>query len=562
MNCTLRLVALGLAALIFLPGCANVEVPEPTAADLVLKDGVVYTLDPELPKARAIAIRGGRIVGVADAVRPEWVGAETRVLDLKGACVVPGLWDAHAHLLGLGLSRQRVDLVGTTSFAEVVERLRSEAASTPKGHWIQGRGWDQNDWPKSEFGGEFPTHDALSRAVPNHPVLLRRIDGHASLLNRRALDQAMIGKETKAPSGGAILRDADGLPTGVLVDAAMSLANTPPLSGNEVRRALKQGADECLSLGLVGIHDAGISSKTLEAYESLYTKGELPFRVYAMLRPSAARDLGKPFTNRFDGRLSARAVKRSMDGALGSRGAFLLEPYSDQPDTTGLPQIEREALAEETRFFAALGFQTCTHAIGDAGVRRVLDAYEQAQGDDRSLRLRIEHAQIVAPADIPRFAALGVLPSMQPTHCTSDMPWATARVGADRIRGAYAWQRLRDAGVTHIPLGSDFPVESPNPMLGFYAAVTRLSPKGTSPQGPGGWFPDQRLTRIQTLRGFTIDAAYAAFQENDTGSIALGKWADFAVFDRDLITCPAPDLLTARVRYTIVAGEVAYTGKD
>jgi predicted amidohydrolase YtcJ len=561
MNPTLKLATLGLAALVFLPACANLDAQEQTAADLVLKGGVVYTLDPDRPKAQAVAIRAGRIVGVGDAVRPEWVGAETRVLDLKGACVVPGLWDAHAHLLGLGLSRQRVDLVGTTSFAQVVERLQDEAASTPKGHWIQGRGWDQNDWPKSEFGGEFPTHDALSRAVPNHPVLLRRVDGHASLLNRRALDQAMIGKETKAPSGGAILRDADGHPTGVLVDAAMSLANTPRLTGAEVQRALKRGAEDCLSLGLVGIHDAGVSTETLKTYESLYSKGELAFRVYAMLRPSAARTLGAPFADRYGGRLSARAIKRSMDGALGSRGAFLLEPYSDQPDTTGLPQIELETLAKETREFAALGFQTCTHAIGDAGVRRVLDAYEQAQGDDRSLRLRVEHAQIVAPADIPRFAALGVLPSMQPTHCTSDMPWATARVGPERIRGAYAWQRLRDAGVTHLPLGSDFPVESPNPMLGFYAAVTRLSPKGTSPSGPKGWFPDQRLTRMQTLRGFTIDAAYAAFQEKDTGSIVAGKWADLAIFDRDLITCPTGALLTAQVRYTIVAGEIAYTAK-
>jgi predicted amidohydrolase YtcJ len=421
-----------------------------------------------------------------------------------------------------------------------------------------GRGWDQNDWPQAEFGGEFPVHEALSAVTPDHPVLLQRIGGHAALLNGKALSQCNVTASTEVPPGGAILRGDDGAPTGVLVDAAMSLAKRPDFSDKEVEDALTIGATECLKLGLVGVHDAGISQQTLDAYTRLYGANALPFRVYAMLTPSAAKNVPRPLVNGFDGLFTVRAIKRSMDGALGSRGAALLTAYSDQPNTSGLPQEQVDALASATAEALARGFQTCTHAIGDAGVRRVLDAYERAQGSDRSARLRIEHAQVIAPEDIRRFAALGILPSMQPTHATSDMPWAEARLGPERIKGAYAWRSLLDAGVVHLPLGSDFPVEEPNPLLGIYAAVTRLDAKGESPHGDGGWFPDQRLTRLEALRGFTLDAAYAAFQEQVGGSIRAGKWADLAVFDRDLLACPPAELLKAKVRLTIVAGKIAY----
>jgi predicted amidohydrolase YtcJ len=530
-------------------------------ADVILR-GAIHTLDPELGTVSELGIRDGRIVSASDTPAADLVGPHTRVIQLpEGAVAVPGLWDAHAHLAGLGKAAQRVDLVGTTSFAQVVERVAARAAETQPGEWVLGRGWDQNDWPRDEFGGEFPTHQALSEAVPDHPVLLTRIDGHAVLVNALAMRRSELTAESEAPAGGEIVRDAQGEPTGVLVDAASDLVDVPPRSGAQLAEDLYLGAQACLRLGLVGVHDAGIGAETLAAYESLYEAGRLPFRVYAMLRPAAAeaRFESGPLIGAYEGRLTARAIKRLVDGALGSRGAWLLEPYSDRPDARGLPQTSREELADFTRRALDAGFQTCTHAIGDAGVRLVLDAYEEALGErELDHRLRVEHAQVIAPDDFNRFAALGVLPSMQPTHATSDMPWAQARLGPERVRGAYAWQRLLSAGVTHLPLGSDFPVERPNPLLGLYAAVTRLDADGTSPHGGGGWFPDQRLSRERALRGFTLDACYAAFQEADGGALAPGKWADVSVFDRDLLACEPGELLAAKALYTIVHGEVAY----
>jgi predicted amidohydrolase YtcJ len=508
-----------------------------------------------------VAVRGGVIVAVRDAVDQAWIGPDTRVLDLAGATVVPGLWDAHGHVLGLGLAQQRVDLAGTRSFAEVIQRVQAAAADLPDDAWIQGRGWDQNDWPEAEFGGEFPAHAALSAAVPDHPVVLRRIDGHASLLNAAALAASGIAAETRAPEGGEILRSADGTPTGVLVDAAMGLVQSPPPTAAQVRRALKDGAALALRHGLVGVHDAGVSAATLAAYEELYAADALDLRVYALLTPGAAKE-ARPRVDLFDGRLTVRAVKRFMDGALGSRGAYLLAPYSDAPETQGLPQQTTEELAEAVGGDLARGLQTCTHAIGDGGVRRVLDAYARALKDrPGEARLRVEHAQVIAPEDIPRFAALGVVPSMQPTHATSDMPWAEARLGPERVRGAYAWRALLDAGVRHLPLGSDFPVESVDPRLGLYAAVTRLDADGGSPHGAEGWYADQALTRREALRGFTLDACAAAFQEHQGGTIEVGKRADFTVFGVDPLTCPPAALLTAPVRATIVGGRVAYEAR-
>jgi predicted amidohydrolase YtcJ len=439
-----------------------------------------------------------------------------------------------------------------------VARVKAAAAKLPKGSWIQGRGWDHNDWPREEFGGEFPSHHALSAAVPDHPVVIRRIGGHAALVNARAMELSKISAETPAPSGGDIPKGKGGQPTGVLVDAAMSLVDDPPLARAQVREALLLAARECLSRGLVGIHDAGVGPETLAVYEELYEEGALPFRVYVMLQPGAAKELGAPPGSTFGGRLTVRAIKRFMDGALGSRGAYLDAPYSDAPGRQGLPQIETDALAAYTREMLAKGWQVCTHAIGDGGVRRVLDAYQAAIGERKDHRLRVEHAQVIGLEDIPRFAKLGVLPSMQPTHCTSDMPWAEARLGPERVKGAYAWRRLLDAGVRHLPLGSDFPVEKPDPLLGIYAAVSRLSPKGESPHGAKGWYADQALSPLEALKGFTLDACYAAFQEEEGGSIAPGKWADLTLLDRDLLTVPAAEILKTRVRATIVAGELAY----
>ncbi len=550
--------------LLTLAAQAALAAPEP--ADLVLHDAVIRTLDPARPTASALALRGDRILALGDAVDPAWVGSATRVIDLDGACVVPGLWDAHGHLLSLGLAEHEVDLAGARSFAEVVARVAARAAATPRGQWIVGRGWDQNDWPRDEFAGELPAHARLSAATPEHPVLLSRVDGHAALLNARALAARGIDRSTTSPAGGEVLKDAAGEPTGVLVDAALDLAPEPPPTPAQVRAALRAAARACVEHGLVGVHDAGVGREALAGLEELAAAGELPLRVYAMLAQGAATDevLARgPRVGLHGGRLTVRAIKVFVDGALGSRGAFLLEPYADRPDTRGLPQTDLAALRDLIVRAGRHGFQVCAHAIGDAGVRLVLDAVEAAAAElgperARALRTRIEHAQVIHPDDVGRFAALGVLPSMQPTHATSDMPWAAARLGAERVRGAYAWQALLSAGVPAIACGSDFPVEGVSPLWGLHAAVTRLDAAGQSPHGPGGWFPDQRLTREQALLGFTRWACAAAFMEDQGGVLAPGRLADVAVFERDLLTCPPADLRDLRARLTIVGGQVVH----
>lgn len=551
--------------LVLAPWPAAQAAPEPTA-DLVLHDAIVHTQDPAAPTAGAVALRGDRIVGVGPTVDAAWIGSGTRLIDLDGACVVPGLWDAHGHLLSLGLAAGEVDLSDARSFAEVVERVAERARSTPSGQWILGRGWDHNDWPHDEFAGELPHHARLSRATPDHPVLLSRIDGHAALLNARALLLRGIGAATVAPAGGEVLEGDDGQPTGVLVDAALALAPEPEPTAAQVRAALRQAARTCVEYGLVGVHDAGVGPAALAALEELAAAGELPLRVYAMLSQRAATDevLARgPRVGLRGGRITVRAIKTFVDGALGSRGALLLEPYADRPDTRGLPQAEPDALRDLIVRAGRHGFQVCAHAIGDGGVRRVLDAVEASASElglerVRALRPRVEHAQVIHRDDFARFAPLGVIPSMQPTHATSDMPWAEARLGPDRARGAYAWQTLLEAGAPGIALGSDFPVEGVSPLWGLHAAVTRLDAEGHSPHGEGGWFPRQRLTRAQALLGFTRWACAAAFMEEQGGVIAPGRWADLAVFERDVLTCPPADLRGLRARLTIVGGEVVH----
>lgn len=540
-----------------LAACA-VSAAEP--ADYVFWNVTIHTLDPARPRARAIATRRDRITGLGDAVDPAWIGTRTQVYDLAGSTIVPGLWDAHGHLLSLGQAEREVDLVGTRSYAEVVERVAARAKTTPRGEWILGRGWDQNDWADEAM----PDHAALSAATPEHPVLLSRIDGHAALANARALALAKVTRDTQAPAGGEVLKRADGEPTGVLVDAAISLIPEPSPSAAEVEEALLAGARACARLGLVGVHDAGVSPATLAALERLQAAGTLPLRVYAMHAdgPGLEGQLRRGPWSTDDGRLHARAVKLFMDGALGSRGAWLLAPYADRPESRGLPQSTPEQLLARIRQVAKAGLQPCTHAIGDAGVRAVLDACEavdrETGGALRRLRPRVEHAQVISPADLPRFGTLGVLASMQPTHCTSDMPWAEARLGAERIRGAYAWAALRKAGAGPLPLGSDFPVEGANPLWGIHAAVTRLAADGTSPHGPGGWYPGERLTREEALRGFTEWACYGAGLEREGGTIELGKWADLTVLRDDPLTCPADRLRDVQVRITMVGGRPTY----
>ena len=536
--------------------------PASRPADLVVTNARIYTVDETRSVVEALAVRGGRVL-FAGSKRGAmtFAGAATRVVDLAGRAVIPGMTDAHAHLLGLGGALRTVDLTGTTTYDEVVARVVARAREVPAGRWIVGRGWDQNRWP----GARFPTHDALSAALPDHPVWLERVDGHAGLANARAMRAAGVTATTRDPDGGRVERDAAGVPTGVFVDNAQGLVDRaiPAPSRDEVRQSVLAAVTEANRWGLVGIHDAGVTRSTIEVYEELARAGRFDLRNYVMVADdSASLDhyfrLG-PRSALHGGRVWVRAVKLYADGALGSRGAALLAPYSDDPKNSGLLVSPPEHIRRRTERALRAGFQVNTHAIGDRGNRVVLDAYERALAavPRADPRLRVEHAQVVSPADIPRFAALGVIPSMQASHQTSDMGWAERRVGAERIGGAYAWRSLLRTGVV-IPNGSDFPVERVNPLIGFHSAVTRQDPEN---QPPAGWYPEQRMTRDEALRAMTIWPAYAAFMEQDAGSLSPGKYADFVVLDQDIMGVPAERIMATRVLATYLGGRAVYEAK-
>jgi hypothetical protein len=536
--------------------------PRPAAgapAELVVTNARIYTVDAGRPVAQALAARGGRLLFVGDARGALALrGPATRVVDLGGRTVLPGMVDAHGHLLGLGLGLRDVDLVGTRSYDDVVARVAARARQVPRGTWILGRGWDQNDWGDTRF----PTHEALSRAVPDHPVLLQRVDGHASLANAAAMRAAGVTRETRDPEGGRVERAADGTPSGVFVDNAEGLVGraVPAPSREDRRAALRAAAAELHRWGLVGVHSAGEGRATIELMEEMAGRGELELRTYVMIGDDSA-DVAHflargPRSAVADGRLWVRAIKLYADGALGSRGAALLEPYSDDARNAGLlvsaPAHVRDVATRALR----AGFQVNTHAIGDRGNRLVLDAYAAALRDVpvADHRFRVEHAQILHHDDVPRFAELGVIPSMQASHQTSDMYWAGARLGETRLLGAYAWRSLLDAG-SIVPNGSDFPVERVNPLISFHAAVSRQDADNWP---AGGWHPAQRMTRDEALRAMTLWPAVAAFQERDMGSLSVGKYADFVVLDRDPMRVPAEDILGTRVLATWIAGRPVY----
>ena len=534
---------------------------QPDRASILIHNAIVYTMDAGQPRAEAMAIRGSRILAVgtnADVLKLR--GPYTRVIDAKGGTVVPGLHDAHGHFTGLGALLRRLDLRGTASYAEVLDKVRARVATAKPGEWILGRNWDQNDWPTKEF----PTAEELDKVAPNNPVYLNRVDGHAALVNAAAMKAAGLSAATKDPAGGRIIRNRAGQPTGVLVDRAMGLVSSkiPPDSDAEVMDHIRLADREARRLGLTMVHDAGASPRIVDLYRKVAAEGALQTRLYVMLRGSLselAPVFAKgPVVGEYEGRLTVRAMKISADGALGSRGAALLEDYSDEPGNRGLVLMEPERIYELTLAAAKAGFQTCIHAIGDRANRLVLDLFERMQKEvpsARELRLRIEHAQILDASDIPRFAKLGVIASMQGTHCTSDMPWASARLGPERVaEGAYVWQKLIKSGAT-IANGSDFPVEEANPLLGFYASITRQDPAG---QPPNGWAPEQRMTREQALASFTINAAYAAHAEKELGSLTTGKLADLVVLSKDIMTIPPREILETRVVLTIVGGQVVH----
>lgn len=533
--------------------------PASPMADLIVTNGRIYTVDESRPVVEALAVRDGHVLFAGSAREAMALrGTATRVLDLDGRTVIPGMVDAHAHLLGLGEALRNVDLVGTRSYDEVIARTAARAKTLPAGAWVLGRGWDQNQWGDTRF----PTHDALSRAIPDRPVVLGRIDGHAVLANAAAMRAAGITAATKDPEGGRIVRDAQGNPTGVFVDNAESLvsAAVPDLSRDDKRAAIRNAIQEMHRWGLVGMHDAGAGAEVLGIYEELAKAGQLDLRLYAMIADDSAtiaRAFAQgPRSALYDDHLWIRSVKLYADGALGSRGAALLDPYSDDPGNSGLLVSAPAHIQDVATRALRAGFQVNTHAIGDRGNRLVLDAYEAALTAVPSAghRFRVEHAQILNHQDIPRFAALGVIPSMQAVHQTSDMYWAGNRLGVARLLGAYAWRSLLATGVP-IPNGSDFPVEQVNPLLSFHSAVTR---QDASNWPAGGWHVEQRMTREEALKSMTIWPAYAAFQEQVMGSLSQGKLADFVVLDRDIMTVGDADILGTRVLATYIGGKAVY----
>lgn len=519
-------------------------------------------MDGTLHSFHAIAFRDGRVLETGSSEELMRKYREAEMKDGEGKTVLPGLIDAHAHVMGLGMRELDLDITGITSLEATLEKIAEFAAENPDREWIVGRGWNQVLWGSSDF----PAASDLDRVVADRPIYLTRIDGHAAWVNTLALEKAGIDRETPDITGGAILRDMDGEATGILVDATMRLVSAliPERTDEDFERAFELALEEMARHGITSVHDARTDPYEWALYQRFADSGRLSARIYAMIAGTGemfdemAAD--GPLYSYADGLLSLRSVKISADGALGSRGAALLEDYHDDPGNRGLLFFEQEELNQMLYKGASAGFQMNVHAIGDAANRQLLNAYESLEsrlGDQRLLRHRVEHAQVVAPDDIPRFVDLHLIASMQPTHATSDMNMAEERVGAERIRGAYAWQTFLGQG-TVIAGGSDFPVEHVNPFYGLYSAVTRQDFGGMP---PGGWYSEHRMSRIEALRAFTLDAAYAAHQEEIIGTLEPGKWADFIIVDRDFFEIDAAEIWKSEVLETWLAGERVYSRK-
>jgi predicted amidohydrolase YtcJ len=556
-----------LSATVALPAFARPpQAPAPGITVLLAQR--IDTMDAARPRAEAMAFdAGGAILalGGRDELLAKYPGAAR--IDAGDATVVPGLIDAHGHMSGLGMTFLTADLVGTSGKAEILERLRkfADAQHLSPGAWLIGRGWDQNDWARKEF----PTAADLDAAFPDRPVWLERIDGHASWANTKAMEAARVDGHADwrhgdwQPDGGRIVRDAQGNATGVFVDGAQSVVGgaIPAPDAAAIERMLRLAMEDAVAHGLTGVHDAGVSLQEMRVYRKLADAGEMPMRVTAFADGNHAAlqwlcDDG--LYQHPSHRLKMRTIKLYIDGALGSRGAALLQDYSDDPGNRGILVTSPEDYAAAVSKAHGCGVQVATHAIGDRGNRIVLDTYAKTLGTEATTtdhRWRVEHAQVLSPQDLPRLAAMHVIASMQPTHATSDMPWAEDRLGPDRINGAYAWRKLRDSGA-RLALGSDFPVESVDPRLGLYAAETRTDAQG---QPPGGWQPEDKLTPYEALRGFTLDAAYAGFAEDEVGSLAPGKRADFVVLADDPLAVEPARLRGLAVKATYVDGKAVYT---
>lgn len=553
---------------VLIVACSSPKPAEP--ASMVLYNGNFFTADSTLPQATAVAIRGDSILFVGDDTGAKALaGAGTELIDLQGAFAMPGFIEGHGHFLGFGQSLQNLNLMHTTSWEEITSLVAEKAKDTPDGDWIEGRGWHQEKWdtsPGRTVNG-YPYHDALSAAAPGHPVVLKHASGHALMANARALELAGISRETPDPVGGRIVRDVRGNLTGVFEENAMDLI-TKPLNDwkNKRTEAEKQAAFErtvelaaqaCLKKGITSFQDAGSSFWEIEQFARLAQNGKLPLRLWVMIGQPQAQDFEKlakfPQLGLGNGHLTVRAVKAYLDGALGSYGAWLLAPYSDKPghlgqNTTPVEDIRR--LAAECRKH---GLQLCVHAIGDRANREVLDIYAaaaNAPAQTNDLRWRIEHAQHIDPQDIPRFGQSGVIASVQAIHCTSDAPFVVKRLGEERARsGAYPWRSLLDSGA-RLANGTDVPVEDADPFANIYASVTRKRADNALE-----FYPEQKMTREEALLAYTIWNAYAAFEENEKGSLKPGKRADIVVLSEDLLRCAPEKILTAQVLRTIVGGK-------
>jgi predicted amidohydrolase YtcJ len=562
------------------PRAEPVRAAASARADLILTNARVYTFawgEPAIdgtpaanaphgaagwtPDAQAVAIRGGRIVFVgSNEAAAEWRGPDSRILDLRGATLMPGLVDSHVHILELGRMLERVNLVGVTSEADAVERVAARAAVTPRGEWILGYGWDDGAW-----ANRYPTLKLLSERVPDHPVYLRGLHGYAVWGNRLAFERAKITSATSAPAGGEIKKDASGAPSGVLVNAAVKLLESamPPPAPAQIEALVLKGLDAMARAGYVAVQEAGADSELMAAFEHLAASRRLPVRVYAMLsgrdHPLLERWLpkGRETPDELPG-LTTLGVKVFFDGALGSRGARLIAPYADRPQERGVPTPEASFDPKLVAAMMKAGFQVDIHAIGDAANREALDFMEAVMKDAASARTgrhRIEHAQVLDALDVPRFARSGVIASMNPPHAVEDMAWAEDRLGADRVKLAYAWRTLRRSGA-HLVFSSDLPGTSYDIFYGLHSAITRQDRNG---KPDGGWHVEQRMTPEEALRGYTTWAAYAAFAEEQTGVLAAGRWADLTAMDIDPLNVGEREparLLAAKITMTMVAGRI------
>ena len=560
------------AVMAMVSGCNRA--PEIEPATLVLRGGKIVTVDDATPEAQALAVRGDRIVavGTAEQVQP-FISPSTEVVDLTGFTAVPGLIEGHGHFMGLGQSRMVLDLMDVASWDQIVALVADAAAKAKPGEWIRGRGWHQEKWtsvPQPNVEG-FPLHDTLSKVSPNNPVLLEHASGHASFVNAKAMEAAGITSATTPPSGGDILKDKAGRPIGVLRETASDLAEnamaawfgkkTPEERATDARRQIELAVEESLHKGITSFQDAGENFGTIDVLKQAATEGALGIRLWIMVRDSNENIKAKlpayKATGLADNHLTIAAIKQQIDGALGSRGAWMLEPYADMKTSSGLNTAPVPEVRELAAIAAANGVQLGVHAIGDRANREVLDIFEatfKANPAVTDWRWRIEHAQHLNVADIPRFGQLGVIASMQGIHATSDAPYVPARLGDARAEeGAYVWQKLMKSGAV-VSNGTDVPVERIDPLPNLYATITRKTKGGTV------FYPDQRMSRAEALKSYTYNAAYAAKEEALKGSLTVGKLADITVLSKDIMTVPEDDIPAAAVVYTIVGGRVMYRG--